>query len=90
VSLHGKRQDDREGTALTWLALDADRAPMEFDDLFRERKAQPGTLVTPRGPCIELLELDEQLPEILWLDADAGIAHLQSQPVRIGQIGDER
>src|SRR5262249_28923057 len=64
-----------EGRALAGLGFDPDTAAMVLDDLPAHGKADAGALVF--RAVMEPLEDEEDALQVLFLDADAGVAHLE-------------
>src|SRR5215471_13440072 len=69
------REGECEGRALADLAGQPDLAPVQLDKLPRERKPEPGALVSARPIAAHLAELLEHRRLVLRGDADSGVAH---------------
>src|SRR5215469_8344796 len=69
------REGECEGRALADLAGQPDLAPVQLDELPRERKPEAGALVPARTIAAHLAELLEHRRLVLRGDADSGVAH---------------
>src|SRR2546423_14328126 len=75
------RQDREEDTSLPGGTLHADPTSLGFDQTPGQGEAQARSLILLGHARIELLELDEEVPQVFGLDADARIHHLQAEGV---------
>src|SRR5437016_6970987 len=70
-----KRQPRRERRALSGLALDHDAAAVAVEDVFHERKSEPGTALGPALRHIHAIETLGEARQVLGGDAGAVVAH---------------
>ena len=68
-----------EGAAAARFALHVDRAAHQVDQPGGDRQAQSGAAELARRGAVDLLERPEDPPPALGRDADAGVAHLESE-----------
>src|SRR6185312_1177216 len=67
------RQDDADRGAVAALAVDDQRAAMQFDQFLGKRQAEAGAFVTARETVVDLAERRQRDLNILVRHADAGI-----------------
>src|SRR5437868_15012081 len=79
------RKDGMKYAALADDATHPDRTSLRFHDPLGERQPQPRSGVLLGQRLIELLELDEESVDVLWLDSNAGVFDLE--PKRGGRLG---
>src|SRR4029453_10409759 len=82
VARHGAGKNCGKGAALRRRAAHRHPTAMRFGDPFRQCQSQARTLIPFRRAAVELLELDEQLPELFRGDTDAGILHIDAEERR--------
>jgi hypothetical protein len=87
VHLH-QRHLEMEGGAVARLGMHADGAAHQLDDPLADRKPQAGAAIQPGGRGVGLGECVEQPLLRGRLDADAGVAHLEAQPVLGALVAD--
>src|SRR5262249_40141169 len=64
------------------LAVEAHRTALRFGEAAGQREPQPRAPVLLRGATLELLEVDEQAPDVLLRDADTAVLDLDAESVR--------
>src|SRR5262245_53288102 len=76
-----------EAAARSELALDPDASTMKLDQLPRDRESETGSVMWTRWGRIHLRELAEDQVMVLGRDANAGVAHFDSQARALIVIG---
>ena len=76
-----QRNVEAERRAFTELTFDADRASHQLDQLLADREPESGAPVTARHRLVSLHEHGEKPLQRFCAQADAGIAHLETDPV---------
>ena len=84
-----QRQGEPEGAALARAGLDADLPAHQLDQTLADGEPQARATKAPRGGLVGLAEGLKQSRDLLGAQADAGVAHRETQPppVLVGRSG---
>ncbi len=80
----GETRREPEAAAAPGFAVAADLAVHQFDQALADRQAQAHAAVLARVRFVHLGERIEQSRQNLRIDADAGVAHFETQAHRVG------
>ena len=78
---HPGKHAYRKARTLPDFALDRDSAAHQRTQLLTQREAKPGAAIFARSRAVRLAEILEQPADVVFRDADAGVLHLDLDPV---------